>query len=289
MRPFPLVSLLALASSVFAQQPDASAIPACALTCATSAASSTGCNDITNTQCVCTSTFLGAVQPCVTSSCQGRDLAAALSSFNALCPGLAPGGGGGATGTPTSAAASSIPAPTASPTVAPGTPPSTPLPSVGPVPQCAATCSAQNGCSNPADPNCVCKDDFKNNVAQCLLKNCTTDEIITVKGLSKSLCSGSIPGIPVAGPGGTSTYYPLGSTPIAIPGSPAVVVPPMGAPGGMYPPIIIITLPPAAPTSTANNSTSTNAAYSAMPLNGQGVATGFVVAVIGMMFAPFLL
>ncbi|KAN0127867.1 hypothetical protein V8E53_014314 [Lactarius tabidus] len=62
-----------------------SQVPACAQTCATSAASSSSCT-ATDITCLCNSqAFQNAAQTCVETTCSSTDSAAAINYFEGLC------------------------------------------------------------------------------------------------------------------------------------------------------------------------------------------------------------
>ncbi|KAH0844084.1 CFEM domain containing protein [Fonsecaea pedrosoi] len=98
-----LSSLLHLAASQ-----DLSSLPACAVTCAVNAISSTGCA-ATDAACVCqASSFLTGVYTCISGSCSADDIAATLQFAQQYC----------------GSAGISITLPTASATAAPTSTPS---------------------------------------------------------------------------------------------------------------------------------------------------------------------
>ncbi|KIW78295.1 hypothetical protein Z517_08130 [Fonsecaea pedrosoi CBS 271.37] len=98
-----LSSLLHLAASQ-----DLSSLPACAVTCAVNAISSTGCA-ATDAACVCqASSFLTGVYTCISASCSADDIAATLQFAQQYC----------------GSAGISITLPTASATAAPTSTPS---------------------------------------------------------------------------------------------------------------------------------------------------------------------
>ncbi|KIO28878.1 hypothetical protein M407DRAFT_242817 [Tulasnella calospora MUT 4182] len=67
--------------------PDDTGMPACAMACTETAATSSGCADPTDTTCLCTSdAFINAVTQCVITTCSAADQAAAASMADELCP-----------------------------------------------------------------------------------------------------------------------------------------------------------------------------------------------------------
>ncbi|OAP59136.1 hypothetical protein AYL99_06434 [Fonsecaea erecta] len=83
---FLAVAAVGLASLLhFAAPQDLSGLPACAVTCAVNAISSTGCS-ATDAACVCTATsFLSGVYTCISGACNATDIAATLQFAEQYC------------------------------------------------------------------------------------------------------------------------------------------------------------------------------------------------------------
>ncbi|KAH8929989.1 hypothetical protein BT69DRAFT_1315358 [Atractiella rhizophila] len=80
----PLLSVISLAVAA-PQATTTAAIPACALSCTTTAATQSSCGGISNITCLCTNeSFQAAVYNCYVSTC-GNDLAAAIAYGAAVC------------------------------------------------------------------------------------------------------------------------------------------------------------------------------------------------------------